>query len=145
MSHSLAVRAAAFGALEPSASASLTRVREVLDALATRDVHGEVLTAVRHFPAREAQWAEFPAWVHADLAAAYNAKGIRQLYTHQTAAAESVHAGKNIVIVTPTASAKLSATTCLCLTLFSPTRTLVPFISSPPKPWRKTNSPNSTT
>src|SRR5271165_2050445 len=106
MSHSLAVRAAAFGALEPSASASLTRVREVLDALATRDVHGDVLTAVRYFPAREAQWAEFPAWVHADLVAAYTAKGIRQLYTHQAIAAQAVHAGKNVVVVTPTASGK---------------------------------------
>src|SRR5271167_2918459 len=106
MSHSLAVRAAAFGALEPSAGSSLTRVREVLDTLATRDVNGDVLTAVRYFPAREAQWAEFPAWVHADIVAAYAAKGIRQLYTHQSIAAEAVHAGKNVVIVTPTASGK---------------------------------------
>jgi DEAD/DEAH box helicase domain-containing protein len=106
MSHSLAVRAAAFGALEPSAGSSLTRVREVLDALATRDVNGDVLTAVRYFPAREAQWAEFPAWVHADLVAAYTAKGIRQLYTHQAIAAEAVHAAKNVVVVTPTASGK---------------------------------------
>src|SRR5271154_6223209 len=106
MSHSLAVRAAALGALKPSGSSSLTRVREVLDALATRDINGDVLTAVRYFPAREAQWAEFPAWVHADLVAAYNAKGIRQPYTHQAAASEAVHAGKNVVVVTPTASGK---------------------------------------
>src|SRR5271168_2563012 len=106
MSHSLAVRAAAFGALEPAAGSSLTRVREVLDALATRDLDGNVLTAVRYFPAREAQWTEFPAWVHADLIAAYAAKGIRQLYTHQAIAAEAVHAGKNVVVVTPTASGK---------------------------------------
>jgi DEAD/DEAH box helicase domain-containing protein len=106
MSHSLAVRGAAFGPLEPSASASLTRVRQVLDSLANRDVNGDVLTAVRHIPAREAQWAEFPAWVHADLVAAYAAKDIRQLYTHQAIAAEAVHAGKNAVVVTPTASGK---------------------------------------
>ncbi|MGH9743907.1 MAG: DEAD/DEAH box helicase [Candidatus Acidiferrum sp.] len=106
MSQSLAVRAAAFGSLEPPAGSSLTRMREVLDALANRDVDGDVLTAVRYFPAREAQWAEFPAWVHADLVAAYAAKGIRQLYTHQAIAAEAVHAGKNIVVVTPTASGK---------------------------------------
>jgi DEAD/DEAH box helicase domain-containing protein len=106
MSHSLAVRASAFGSLEPSAESSLTRVREALDTLATRDVNGDVLTAVRYFPAREAQWAEFPAWVHADLVSAYAAKGIRQLYTHQAIAAEAVHAGKNVVVVTPTASGK---------------------------------------
>lgn len=106
MSHSLAVRAAAFGPLEPPAGSSLARVREVLDAFASRDVNGDVLTAVRYFPAREAQWAEFPSWVRADLVAAYGAKGIRQLYTHQANAAEAVHAGKNVVVVTPTASGK---------------------------------------
>ena len=106
MSHSLAVRAAGPGSLEPLASSSLTLVREVLDGLASRDVNGEVLTAVRYFPARDAQWAEFPAWVHGALVAAYGAKGIRQLYTHQNIAAEAVHAGKNVVVVTPTASGK---------------------------------------
>ncbi|MGC2800470.1 MAG: DEAD/DEAH box helicase, partial [Candidatus Acidiferrum sp.] len=106
MSHSLAVRAAAFGSLEPASGSPLTRVREVLDALATRDVNGDVLTAIRYFPAREAQWAEFPAWVRADLVAAYTAKGIRKLYTHQAIAADAVHAGRNAVVVTPTASGK---------------------------------------
>src|SRR5258708_24766508 len=99
MPESLAVRKAAM-------PAAITRVHEVLDAFAARDHNGEILTAVRHFPAREAQWADFPAWVHADLASAYAAKGIRRLYTHQAAAAEAVHAGKNVVIVTPTASGK---------------------------------------
>jgi DEAD/DEAH box helicase domain-containing protein len=106
MSHSLAVRSARLGSLEPLAGSSLTRVREVLDSLASRDVNGEVLTAVRYFPAREAQWAEFPAWVHGDLVAAYGAKGIQRPYTHQNIAAEAIHAGKNVVVVTPTASGK---------------------------------------
>jgi DEAD/DEAH box helicase domain-containing protein len=86
--------------------ATVTRVHEVLDAFAARDLNGEMLTAIRHFPAREAQWAEFPAWVNPALADVYAAKGIRRLYTHQAAAAEAVHAGKNVVIVTPTASGK---------------------------------------
>jgi DEAD/DEAH box helicase domain-containing protein len=106
MSHSLAVRDAASSSPESSASTALTRVREVLDAFASRDVTGEVLTAVRYFPAREAQWAKFPEWVRADLVAAYGVKGIRHLYTHQAIAAEAVNAGKNVVVVTPTASGK---------------------------------------
>src|SRR6266436_3559537 len=89
-----------------SDSMTITRVHQVLEAFAARDVHGEILTAIRHFPAREAQWAEFPSWVRRELLAAYNGKGIRQLYGHQDAAAEAVHAGKNVVIVTPTASGK---------------------------------------
>jgi len=86
--------------------AAITRVHEVLEAFNSRDHNGEMLTAVRHFPAREAQWVDFPAWVNGGLASAYAAKGIRRLYTHQAAAAEAVHAGKNVVIVTPTASGK---------------------------------------
>src|SRR5215475_138397 len=82
------------------------RARAALEALAERDRNGEVLTAVRHFPAREAVWAEFPEWVNEDLRAAYRAKGITKLYSHQAEAAEAVHAKKNIVIVTPTASGK---------------------------------------
>jgi len=99
MPQSLAVRVV-------TESRAITRVREVLDGFAQRDATGEVLTTVRHFPAREAQWAAFPEWVHPDLVAAYRAKGIPEPYTHQAAAAEAVHAGKNVVIVTPTASGK---------------------------------------
>ena len=90
----------------PRASTSRACVSKVLDTFASRDHNGEMLTAVRHYPAREAQWADFPAWVLPDLRAAYNAKGIRKLYTHQAAAAETVRAGKNLVVVTPTASGK---------------------------------------
>jgi DEAD/DEAH box helicase domain-containing protein len=113
MSESLAVRRAdAPGAIASDrptlsrGSTAIARVHQVLDLLAARDIHGEILTAVRHFPAREAQWVDFPAWTHSDLRAAYASKGIRQLYSHQAAAAEAVHAGKNVVIVTPTASGK---------------------------------------
>jgi len=107
MSDSLAVRLAKTSAPVPSpGSSSLAHVSQVLDTFAARDSNGETLTAVRHYPAREAQWAEFPEWIHDDLRAAYSAKGIRQLYTHQAAAVEAVHAGKNVVIVTPTASGK---------------------------------------
>src|SRR6202030_1778699 len=99
MSESLAVRRAGASGIASSdghalsrSSTAIARVQEVLDVLAARDVHGEILTAVRHYPAREAQWADFPAWTHTDLRAAYAGKGIRQLYSHQAAAAEAVHA-----------------------------------------------------
>ncbi len=107
MHDSLAVRAGKSHSLAPEqGSSALTRVTQVLDTFAARDHAGEVLTAVRHYPAREAQWAEFPEWIDAGVRAAYTVKGIRKLYTHQAAAAEAVHAGKNVVIVTPTASGK---------------------------------------
>jgi DEAD/DEAH box helicase domain-containing protein len=107
MPDSLAVRLAKLSPPELTRTSSpLARVSQVLDTFASRDHTGEVLTAVRHYPAREVQWADFPGWLSADLRTAYNAKGIRQLYTHQASAAEAVHAGKNVVIVTPTASGK---------------------------------------
>ena len=113
MSESLAVRRACAsvtpisdGAPSSRGSTAITRVHRVLDALAARDVHGEILTAIRHYPPREAQWTDFPAWINSNLKAAYAGKGIRQLYSHQAAAAEAVRAGKNVVIVTPTASGK---------------------------------------
>lgn len=87
-------------------SSTLARVTKVLDGFAARDQAGEILTAVRQYPAREAEWAEFPDWLNRDLRAAYDAKGIKKPYSHQAAAAEAAHAGRNVAIVTPTASGK---------------------------------------
>lgn len=98
MAHSLAKRA-------PDTN-SLARVQDVLTGFAARDASGEILTAIHHIPARQGQWAEMPSWVHRDLREAYAAKGISKLYTHQAAAADAVHSGRNVVIVTPTASGK---------------------------------------
>ena len=88
------------------ASTTLETVQEALGALVARYRADEVLTVVRHIPAREAQFRAMPTWVRPELAAAYHAKGIEKLYTHQAAAAELAHAGKNFVVVTPTASGK---------------------------------------
>ncbi len=84
----------------------MTRAFGVVNGFLERDPTGEIVTAVRRFPARDAEFAEFPSWIHTDLVGAYKAKGVRQPYSHQAAAAEAVHDGKNVVIVTPTASGK---------------------------------------
>lgn len=81
-------------------------MREALVALASRDRTGEVITAVQHIAAREAQWTPMPDWVRPDLVEAYRGKGIEKLYTHQAEAAELVRGGRNVVVVTPTASGK---------------------------------------
>jgi DEAD/DEAH box helicase domain-containing protein len=87
-------------------SATLARVREIVEQFVERDRLGEVITAMRHIPAREAKFAPMPGWVRAELAQAYREKGVAQLYSHQALAAESVRNGKNVVVVTPTASGK---------------------------------------
>src|ERR1700678_1369934 len=87
-------------------SATLDTVQDALVALTARYRADEVLTAVKHFPAREAVYRAMPSWVRPELVAAYRAKRIEQLYSHQAAAAEMARAGKNFVVVTPTASGK---------------------------------------
>jgi DEAD/DEAH box helicase domain-containing protein len=85
---------------------TLTRVREIVEQLAERDHRGEILTAVHHIPARDAKFAPMPGWVRAELTGAYAEKGVAELYSHQAAAAEIVHQGRNVVVITPTASGK---------------------------------------
>jgi DEAD/DEAH box helicase domain-containing protein len=93
-------------ALEKRTERAVRKVEEVLGWFAERDANRDVLTAVRRFPARAAVHAEWPLWVSEPLREVYVAKGIARPYSHQAAAAEAVHAGKNVVIVTPTASGK---------------------------------------
>ncbi|MGA3294518.1 MAG: DEAD/DEAH box helicase [Candidatus Acidiferrales bacterium] len=85
---------------------TLDTVEEVLGALAARYRSDEVLTAIKHIPAREAQFRPMPDWVRPELTAAYRSKGIEQLYSHQAVAAETARAGEDFVVVTPTASGK---------------------------------------
>ena len=85
---------------------ALIEVQQLVGELAPKDQLNEVITAVHRIPAREAQWEEMPAWVRPELMQAYRTKGIERLYSHQAEAAEAVRAGKDVVIVTPTASGK---------------------------------------
>jgi len=89
-----------------SAQATIDRVQEALNALAGRFRTDEVLTAVKHIPARAARFAPMPGWLRPELAAAYCCKSIKELYSHQRTAAELARAGKDFVVVTPTASGK---------------------------------------
>lgn len=57
-------------------------------------------------PAHAARMLPFPSRVAPELRAAYEKRGIRQLYTHQRQAFDALDAGKNVVVVTPTASGK---------------------------------------
>jgi DEAD/DEAH box helicase domain-containing protein len=93
-------------ALAARSSSTLDTVHQLLGILAARNHSDEVLTCVRQLPAREAKFCPMPDWVRDELRAAYSAKGIAELYSHQAATAGLVHDGKNVVVVTPTASGK---------------------------------------
>src|SRR5437899_171238 len=92
--------------LAPRSATTLDTVHDILGTLVARYRQDEVLTSVRQIPAREAKFRPVPAWVTSTLCEAYRAKGIQELYSHQAATAELVHGGKNVVVVTPTASGK---------------------------------------
>ena len=64
------------------------------------------ITDLRVFPKREGQYRPFPEFIHSVLREAFRQKGIEKLYSHQAEAIEAIHQGKDIVIVTPTASGK---------------------------------------
>jgi DEAD/DEAH box helicase domain-containing protein len=65
-----------------------------------------VLTALKHFPARPPRFADFPAGLHPKLLEVLRSRGFEHLYTHQRLAYDAVQEGRNIVVVTPTASGK---------------------------------------
>jgi DEAD/DEAH box helicase domain-containing protein len=69
----------------------------------TPDLH---VTALRRLPAVQAQYAPFPEALDARLREALEARGISQLYTHQAASIDHALAGRNVVVITPTASGK---------------------------------------
>ncbi|HEU5323791.1 MAG TPA: DEAD/DEAH box helicase, partial [Methylomirabilota bacterium] len=79
---------------------------EILDDLLISASTGPCITATRHFPARPAVVAPFPASLDPRLGDALRARGIDQLYSHQARAWELVEKGQHVVVVTPTASGK---------------------------------------
>jgi DEAD/DEAH box helicase domain-containing protein len=60
----------------------------------------------RRIPARDADLADIPADIPASLRAALLGRGIERLYSHQALCREKVRQGKNVVVLTPTASGK---------------------------------------
>lgn len=57
-------------------------------------------------PAREARYAPFPQALDQRLLPALQRRGIHQLYSHQSHAVQEILAGRDVVVVTPTASGK---------------------------------------
>jgi DEAD/DEAH box helicase domain-containing protein len=87
--------------LDPVADA-LTRLRASAT-VAGRIVHEEVL------PAQRAEYAAWPAALDPRLLAALTARGIDRPYIHQAEAIDHALAGRDVVVVTPTASGKTLA------------------------------------
>jgi len=85
------------------APASVERVLDGLleePSIARGVVHHEVL------PARDAQFTDLPPWLDERIRTGLTARGLERLYTHQAEAIEHVRAGRDVVVITPTASGK---------------------------------------
>ncbi len=85
-----------------------TVLRDLLaePSLARGVVHHAVL------PARAGTFAPLPDWIDERIRVGLAARGIERLYVHQAEALESIRAGSDVVVVTPTASGKT-----LCYTI----------------------------
>ena len=66
----------------------------------------DIVTAERVIPAQQATYGEFPDAVNGHLRAVLEARGIARPYVHQAEAIVHTLAGRNVVVVTPTASGK---------------------------------------
>jgi DEAD/DEAH box helicase domain-containing protein len=64
------------------------------------------VTTIKYLPARTARFEAFPEALAPRLAAILEERGIESLYSHQAQAFRLANDGKNLVVVTPTASGK---------------------------------------
>ncbi len=90
-------------------------LQEIREKFKTSPARGGV-TALKHFPAREARLVPFPEFLPPRLAEILKARSIESLYSHQAIAFGHAREGKNVVVVTPTASGK---TLCYNLPILS--------------------------
>jgi len=64
------------------------------------------IAAVKHLPAQAGKYREYPDGVHPALLEALRQKGFERLYSHQAACWGALKEGRNVTVVTPTASGK---------------------------------------
>ncbi|MFP4364796.1 MAG: DEAD/DEAH box helicase [Spirochaetia bacterium] len=79
---------------------------EILEALKHDKAFMSCVTKWEHIPARKAKYARFPDDLHQIIRKSFEDKGITSLYTHQKMVWDTVRSGKNVAVVTPTASGK---------------------------------------
>ncbi|MBI3540448.1 MAG: hypothetical protein HY076_09270, partial [Candidatus Eisenbacteria bacterium] len=82
------------------------RLAEWLAEYARRPEHRGALAHWHTIPARAARHADLDPPLAPPLAEALAARGIARLYTHQAEAIASLRAGRDVVVVTGTASGK---------------------------------------
>ena len=82
------------------------RLRQAVEALRELAAKSDSISAVRHIPAEPGRYRDYPSEVHPALVEAFRQRGYHKLYSHQHEAWSALREGKDIVVVTPTASGK---------------------------------------
>ena len=73
---------------------------------ALRQRYGRRITGELSIPAKAGKYVDFPEALDQGLRQALERRGISRLYSHQAEAWDAIHDGRDIVVVTPTASGK---------------------------------------
>ena len=81
-------------------------LQQLIDRLREDPAFGRHVTLWHTVPEQPARTAPFPADVDPRLLTALRGRGISELYTHQAQSVEHARAGRDFVVVTPTASGK---------------------------------------
>ncbi len=81
-------------------------IEAVIEEFLRRRSWKDVVTKVQYIPPREARNAEWPSFIAPRLVEIMKKRGIEKPYLHQGIAWEHINAGRNVVVVTPTASGK---------------------------------------
>lgn len=89
-----------------SSTAVRSGIEAFVDKLTGSKRTGACVTTVQALPAREATYGEYTPGIAPWLRQALQARGVTRPYAHQSAAWEQIEAGRDVVVVTPTASGK---------------------------------------
>jgi DEAD/DEAH box helicase domain-containing protein len=79
---------------------------QLIDYLGSKPEFHKNVTVWKKIPAHESLFADFPDSLPERISDILKRQGISKLYSHQTTAYDKIRKGKNVVVVTPTASGK---------------------------------------
>ncbi|MEA2022242.1 MAG: DEAD/DEAH box helicase, partial [Candidatus Caldatribacteriota bacterium] len=82
------------------------QIEEILEGFKKYNKISSCFTTWEHLPAKAAIYEDFPDWIEGKLMSILIEKDIERIYSHQASALNSIREGKNVVVVTPTASGK---------------------------------------
>ncbi len=82
------------------------RILRALELLKDIGYKSDSIKAIKHIPAQEGKFLDYPDGVHPALREALAAKGFDRLFSHQRSCWDALQERKNVVVVTPTASGK---------------------------------------